>query len=430
MIGLIFEKINGYKDGSFFTPGFITMYMCRETLRRAVVQKFNEAKVWKCEQFEELYNKVDNIKEANEIINSLKICDPAVGSGHFLVSALNELIAIKSELGVLTDREGKRIRDYDIKVENDELIVSIDDQELFEYKPGNKESQRVQEALFHEKETLIESCLFGVDINANSVKICRLRLWIELLKNAYYTADSKYSELETLPNIDINIKRGNSLISRFALDEDLSGVFKKQRFSLKSYQAAVEAYKDTNDKKAKAELLKFINDIKDQFRTSVTNRDPRRKKLSDLRGQLALLDNNIDLFGEKIKSEAQVKVEKKRLKKSLEQKEKEIADIENAKIYQGAFEWRFEFPEVLDDKGNFLGFDVVIGTPPYIRQEELKEFKPWFKQNLKLYTGTSDIYVFFVEKGFDILKQDGSFTYIMPNKYMQAGYGKPARQIL
>ncbi|GAJ18519.1 unnamed protein product, partial [marine sediment metagenome] len=81
--------------------------------------------------------------------------------------------------------------------------------------------QRIQETLFHEKQTIIENCLFGVDINPNSVKICRLRLWIELLKNAYYKPETNYTELETLPNIDINIKCGNSLISRYPLDADI-----------------------------------------------------------------------------------------------------------------------------------------------------------------------------------------------------------------
>ena len=95
MLGLIFEKINGYKDGSFYTPGFITMYMCHETITRAVVQKFNDVKGWKCETISDIYNEIEDIKEANRIINSLRICDPAVGSGHFLVSALNEIIAIK-----------------------------------------------------------------------------------------------------------------------------------------------------------------------------------------------------------------------------------------------------------------------------------------------------------------------------------------------
>ena len=189
VLGLIFEKINGYKDGSFFTPGFITMYMCRETIRKSAVQKFNETKKWNCSTLEELYDKIEDRKEANDIVNSIKICDPAVGSGHFLVSALNEMIALKNDLKILQDREGKRLKEYQVEVVNDELIVTDEEGELFEYNPTNKESQRIQETLFHEKQTIIENCLFGVDINPNSVKICRLRLWIELLKNAYYKTD-------------------------------------------------------------------------------------------------------------------------------------------------------------------------------------------------------------------------------------------------
>ncbi|MFM6613219.1 MAG: type II restriction endonuclease, partial [Dolichospermum sp.] len=173
VLGLIFEKINGYKDGSFFTPGFITMYMCRETIRRAVIQKFNDVKGWNCENIDDLYDQIEDKKAANDLINSLKICDPAVGSGHFLVSALNEIIAIKSELKILLDRQGKRLKEYSFEVANDELIVTDEDGLLFEYNPKNQESQRVQETLFHEKQTIIENCLFGVDINPNSVKICR-----------------------------------------------------------------------------------------------------------------------------------------------------------------------------------------------------------------------------------------------------------------
>jgi len=182
VLGLIFEKINGYKDGSFFTPGFVTMYMCRETIRRAVVRKFGERKKWKCKTLDDLYDKIKDRNEADKIINSLRICDPAVGSGHFLVSALNEMIAIKSELKILRDRKGRWLKEYRAEVENDELIVTDEDGELFRYNPKNRESQRVQETLFHEKRTIIENCLFGVDTNPNSVKICRLRLWIELLK--------------------------------------------------------------------------------------------------------------------------------------------------------------------------------------------------------------------------------------------------------
>lgn len=443
VLGLIFEKINGYKDGSFFTPGFITMYMCRETIRKAVIQKFNDAKGWNCTDLDTLYNRIEDRNEANTIINDLKICDPAVGSGHFLVSALNEIIAIKSDLRILQDRDGRRLKEYHFEVVNDEMIVTDEDGELFEYNPQNKESQRIQETLFHEKQTIIENCLFGVDINPNSVKICRLRLWIELLKNAYYIQDSSVQthcnvshaipmELQTLPNIDINIKCGNSLVSRFALDSDLKQALRKSasKWTIDGYRVAVQTYRNAQNKEQKREMERLINDIKSNFRSEITQNDPKVKRHNKLSGELFHFSNQQKLFemSKKEKADWNKKIEK--LTSDTKKLEAEIEEIKSNKIFDNAFEWRFEFPEVLNDEGDFIGFDVVIGNPPYIRQEELKEFKGYYKENYKFHSGTTDIYVYFIEKGFDVLKSKGVFTYIMPNKFMQAGYGQPARIFL
>ena len=362
VLGLIFEKINGYKDGSFFTPGFITMYMCRETIRRAVVQKFNDIKGWDCQDIDQLYDKIKDKQEANEIINGLRICDPAVGSGHFLVSALNEIIAIKSELKILLDGKGKTLRDYQVEVVNDELIVTDDDGKLFEYNPTSKESQRIQETLFHEKQTIIESCLFGVDINPNSVKICRLRLWIELLKNAYYEADN---ELETLPNIDINIKCGNSLISRFALDADLKSALNKNRHTIDGYRKAVQTYRNAENKEQKREMERLINDIKGNFKITLQGTDPNKTKLRRLEGEIYNLENQTLLL-EPTKEEKKAQEKKiAKLNNEIDKLRAEIEDVESGRIYENALEWRFEFPEVLNDEGAFIGFDVVIENPPY-----------------------------------------------------------------
>ncbi len=428
VLGLIFEKINGYKDGSFFTPGFITMYMCRETIRRAVVQKFNETKNWNCTDLAQLYDKIDDRKEANTIVNSLKICDPAVGSGHFLVSALNEMIAIKSDLKILTDRDGKRLKEYSVEVENDELIVTDDEGELFDYNLRSKESQRIQETLFHEKQTIIENCLFGVDINPNSVKICRLRLWIELLKNAYYKVspvggDLEGFELETLPNIDINIKCGNSLISRYALDADIKKALKRSKWTIDSYRLAVMTYRNAQSKEEKRSMERMISQIKNDFESEIAFNDKRLLKLNTAKGELLALTMQTSMF-ERTKAEKavwnkQVKVQTD----TISQLETEIEEIRSNKIYENAFEWRFEFPEVLNDDGDFIGFDVVIGNPPYIRQEELSNIKPYLQSNYETFAGTADLYVYFVEKGLQIAKINGHFIYILPNKWMRAGYG-------
>ncbi|TAG40229.1 MAG: hypothetical protein EAZ31_08570, partial [Cytophagia bacterium] len=267
VLGLIFEKINGYKDGSYFTPSFVTMYMCRETIRKTIISKFKTHKNFKdVNTFVDVYNLIPTIslREANQIFDSVKICDPAVGSGHFLVSVLNELMAIKADLEILIDKDGKLLRDVTIEVINDELFIAVAG-ELFNYQFKNPQSQRIQETIFYEKQNLIENCLFGVDINPKSVNICRLRLWIELLKNAYYTNKSNFIEIETLPNIDINIKCGNSLISHFSLNNNEKSNVQSIQFFTQKYKQAVADYKNTNDRNAKRTLESFIKEQKQNF---------------------------------------------------------------------------------------------------------------------------------------------------------------------
>lgn len=437
VLGLIFEKINGYQDGAFFTPGFITMYMCRESLRRATVQKFLDSPYFEdfnSTHFSDLCNylsrkyKSEDLQAANTLVNSLKICDPAVGSGHFLVSALNELLAIKSELGILCNRQGKPLP-VRVVVANDELGVQwLRTDELFFYQPGIQESHFVQESLFHEKQTLIEDCLFGVDLNPNSVKICRLRLWIELLKNAYYTNPDA---LETLPNIDINIKQGNSLVSRFALDEDLRPALQQNKWNITDYRLAVSSYHSARNKLAKRELLSQIERIKTDFQTHIHNNDPRFKSLSKLRGQKFILENKAEIGNlfEKI-SEKDVAQDIQKLDSQIAKLDAELQAIRSAAIFRNAFEWRFEFPEVLNEEGDFLGFDVVLGNPPYIRQEEFTDLKPYLKEHFTTFAGTADLLVYFIERSFQILRPNGQFSFIISNKFMRAGFGKALREWL
>ena len=399
VLGLIFEKINGYKDGSFFTPGFITDYMARDVLERTVVQKFNEKKSWKCENLEDVSDKIEDISEANEIVDDIRVADVAVGSGHFLVSALNRLLAIKSELNILCDADGKRIkrRDLILKVDNDELSVVDDEGEPFEYKPGNEESQRYQEALFNEKRRIIENCLFGVDLNPNSVNICRLRLWIELLKNAYYTKESGYKQLQTLPNIDINIKVGDSLLSKYPVqngrliadyltrDERADRKRDSLKNSLVEYRQLVQEYKTGKSQSSKMML---------------------RHKIASLKSRM-VEDGQIEMFDEYKGSAG------------------------NTIDFSNSLEWMFEFPEVLDEKGRFVGFDAIIGNPPYVQLQSMGEMSDVYsKRDYSCYNKSADLYCLFVERAYSLLKKNGYFSFIMPNKWMLVDYGKELRQFM
>ena len=430
VLGLIFEKINGHKDGSVFTPGAVTMYMSREAIQQTVVWKFNEVMGWTCKDYEALRDKdIEDYVKANALVDSLRICDPAVGSGHFLVSVLNEIIRTKYDLGILLDCDGKRIKkqDYNIDIENDELLVSDEDGLPFVYVPGNPESQRVQEALFKEKRTIIENCLFGVDLNPNAVNICCLRLWIELLKNAYYTKESGYTELETLPNIDINIKVGNSLIHRFALNQDISEILKKSGVSISDYRNAVSQYKNAHSKDEKHALEETIQKIKDDFQTYIGQHDPRLVRKYQIERELDKVSAPL-LFEVSKKEQAQRDKQAKELQKKLANIQKEIDDIRNNRMFVGAFEWRIEFPEVLDEEGNFEGFDCIIGNPPYIQLQKMgTDADALQKMNYDTYERTGDIYCLFYEMGMKLLRKGALLSFITSNKWMRAGYGKILR---
>ena len=398
VLGLIFEKINGYKDGSFFTPGFITDYMARDVLERTVVQKFNEIKGWDCKNLREIEDNIgkDDVPEANKIVDEIRIADVAVGSGHFLVSALNRMLAIKSELNIFCDAEGNRInkKKWELKVDNDELSVIDDDGEPFEYKPGNETLQRIQEALFNEKRRIIENCLFGVDLNPNSVNICRLRLWIELLKNAYYTKESGYKQLQTLPNIDINIKVGDSLLSKYPVQNGHVVLDFLQK-------------EDKADKKngLAAKLKEYRKNVQDYKAGGTSyNKQQLRLNIAGLKSQLKE-PPSIDLFGNVVKNN----------------------DID----FSNSLEWMFEFPEILDDEGRFTGFDAIIGNPPYVQLQSMGEMSDVYsKRDYSCYNKSADLYCLFVERAYSLLKKNGYFSFIMPNKWMLVDYGKELRQFM
>ncbi|MFP6309497.1 Eco57I restriction-modification methylase domain-containing protein [Helicobacter pylori] len=496
VLGLVFEKLNGYKEGSFYTPSFITSYMCKESITPIVRDKFNAIYQWDCENLKALKGKIDrnfSNEKAKEYLNTLltlRICDPAVGSGHFLVSALNEMVWIAYELGLIAS-----LHRYDLKLENDEIIIHTPKNEVFKYTIPHSENDphhHIQKELFELKKSIIENCLFGVDINPNSCEITKLRLWIELLKYSYYIFEEgkNTNNLETLPNIDINIKCGNSLISRFALkDKALLKTEKNKNleYYIAEYKELVKIYKDPKileslthpikdsnavRKYAKERLYqelaqnpnkdfkKALNDriekIKEAFKLTL---EPPQKELKFKK----FLKEHLELYGKSILEEANdnsleleaLALEKKMAHEGLfhdytpypklDKTDKVVGlehfnryvltsykDLQDEnERYANALEWRFEFPEVLNDEGDFLGFDCIIGNPPYIRQEQIKDLKPLLeKQYQDFYNSTADIYTYFFALALNLLKEKGFSAFITSNKYARAKYGAKLREWL
>ncbi|WP_258864527.1 Eco57I restriction-modification methylase domain-containing protein [Helicobacter sp. MIT 01-3238] len=602
VLGLVFEKLNGYKEGSFYTPSFITRYMCESSIRKIVVEKFNSANPqWQCKTLADIeyeihreirqarntpdlslrgsgdsYNKAsvrstdphlqiqsychsegakrpknlriksefldssptaqndksfvdchdlksplpcggdlgvgkstqradsrndgfvsdshnDSTKEIlskyNKIFLSIRICDPAVGSGHFLVSALNELIAIKSELGLLLDCEGRRLSDIDLVLENDELLIKDSLGNALDYRiPAHEgiEAHKIQKAIFYTKKELIENCLFGVDINPNSVEICKLRLWIELLKYSYYE-NIATKELQTLPNIDINIKCGNSLVSNIALniskeklEAQLKSLLDKDRKlgesneeaneikailhdlkvklpeQIESYKKATNAYKNETNRDLKTIHKNNIESAKDFILSLFVKTNPQYREFKSIFAKYLKTYGYGGIDNIKVPKQNQQELEKWCNKlntylidfnyhKTLDiPKQKTglvydefLALVKSMNAYEliktqarEYFEWRFEFPEVLNAEGDFMGFDLIIGNPPYIRQEEIKELKPHLQKSFSIYCGTGDIYTYFYERGHSLLKAKGILTLITSNKFCRAGYGANLRAFL
>ncbi|EAK9857423.1 class I SAM-dependent DNA methyltransferase [Campylobacter lari] len=439
VLGNVFEKLNGYKEGSFYTPSFITSYMCKASIEKVVLDKFNHTFKLNATKLNDLRTQLRQEKIPQEqklaLLNSIRICDPAVGSGHFLVSALNAMLMVHYELGLFEE-------DFYLSVQNDEILVQNHKGQFLEYKRPDFDKDKThlcQKELFERKKDIIENNLFGVDINPNSCEITKLRLWIELLKHSFYESfdDTNYHDLKTLPNIDINIKCGNSLISYFEIHKSLSH-YPNIKERMDKYKRIVKDYKEGfyTDKTLIAKEIKNLKEsfknfcLKDKFAKEIkqlTNgANEYSKKYGDFLAQDEKDENFRAFFSKNMFEfdfdESEAKKEFKKLKKLYES----IFDLESA----NPFEWRFEFSEVLDEGGSFQGFDLIIGNPPYIRQEDIKELKPNLAKNYKVYKGTSDIYTYFYELGFNVLKQNGVLSFITSNKYTRAGYGEPLREFL
>ncbi|AHK76021.1 class I SAM-dependent DNA methyltransferase [Campylobacter coli] len=435
VLGNVFEKLNGYKEGSFYTPSFITSYMCKESITKVVLDKFNAQFDLDAKNINELRKSLrkEDKKAQKELLNSIKICDPAVGSGHFLVSALNVMLSIYDELNLFNE-------EFYLEVQNDEILITNHKGEFIKYKrpktPKDK-AHLIQQELFHTKKDIIENNLFGVDINPNSCEITKLRLWIELLKHSFYQSfdDGNYHDLKTLPNIDINIKCGNSLVSYFETGKSLSH-YPNIKERINKYKRIVKDYKEgfyTDKSHINQEIKNLKISFKnfcfaDKFKKEMKSFNDKCEKYSKKYGNfLAVDDENLKFF---VSANLTLfDFDEKEATKEFANLKKEYDNIFNLESNH-PFEWRFEFPEILDDDGNFKGFDLIIGNPPYIRQEELKELKPHLAKNYKVYKGTSDIYTYFYELGFNVLKENGILSFITSNKYTRAGYGEALREFL
>lgn len=439
MLGKIFENLilqrekNPEKDlrkatGSYYTPRINVHFMCQQALQEYITSEgiIEESKLNQiftiAKDISVIMSGSKNlegiltVKEASQLkdlILKAKIIDLAVGSGAFIVGMLHEMLSI--------------MKLCDVRISG----LNILDRANYDYELKRK---------------IIEHCLYGVDIQEEAVRICELRLWLSLIVD--YQIDSKkpfplaIKEIPTLPNLSYRICHGDSLIEKLYghnVQLDKLPPSDKGRQLIDQINAEKDAYflaKDIKDKQKKelnilvkqAELAEFLIEEK------------RKSLISEAQSQTSLLEETAkeqkarEYYEILLKEYSEIKersiANKIRLKEMLTGKRPiEMKDINSLRNKMGiSFIWKLDFAEVFKEKE---GFDIVIANPPYIRQEDIKELKPILqRQGYEVYNSTSDIYTYFYEKGYQVLKKNGIFCFISSNKFMRAKYGEKLRKFL
>ena len=380
------------QTGSYYTPRSIVDYMVEEalvaTLAGQVRPTNGDAKFWE----ERLHYLLDYAKasddadqwfrdgEADRIvraISELKILDPAVGSGAFPMGVLHKLTLALRRLDpdnsrwerLQKERAAKRAEvAFDTKDDRTrrEELVEID--ETF---------KRYRDSDFGRKLYLIQNSIFGVDIQSIACQIAKLRFFISLAIEQLPDKDAENFGIKPLPNLETRFIAANTLIG-------------------------LTRVRDLTSEKAK-DIERQLRDNRERYFHATTRRQKLNCKRRDkvLRGKLAEELTGVGMPADE--------AEKIAYWDPYDQ---------NASTDFFDTEWMF---------GITGGFDVVLGNPPYVRQEKIKSLKPTLKKQYDCYTGTADLYVYFYERGFQLLRDNGILTYISSNKYFRSAYGKKLR---
>jgi hypothetical protein len=470
MLGKIFEslvlqleqsdtggKTSRHDTGSYYTPRPIVHYLCREGLRVWLEQfpppSASKSGDWPA-RLEKLFalDATDGLDDTertrlNELItpdearvlldrlDNFRACDLAVGSGAFLVGLLHELVNLRR---------------------------------LCETRARGKDPATDIEWLYETKKRVIENVLYGVDIQQRAVEICKLRLWISLMVDYPLEVDPDncalpdfrraIKKITPLPNLDFKIRRANSLIeqirghaikfpqtaadtSDFALSLSKLATAKHRFYEARRKKDKRLAQLDILE--ATAELAKYeFNSTKLKFGLLPSDQDAERA---------AVLDRAEAEMG---KLQMQIAAARKKNEREKDDDIERLSRVFNDEA-KPTFVWQLDFAEIFHRSadvpggggGDLLevsknsatpasadvpqrGFDLVLANPPYVRQEKFKELKPFLQNAFDCYTGTSDLYVYFFERGVKLLNDGGVLSFISSNKFFRAGYGEKLRKFL
>jgi hypothetical protein len=356
--------------GSYYTPEYIVEYIVENTVKPKVEQKIQEA---------------DDDEEILEKVKELNICDPAMGSGHFLTEATSFIAHKIAEEAQLKG-----------KVDEENEIVWL-------------------------KRQVVQNSIYGVDINPLAVELGKLSLWIETM-----------AEGKPLSFLDHHLKVGNSLVGT-----SIEELEHHPEIGERPEADFEEIFGVQNARDALHLEYKKIEDMEEETKEDVHEKEQAYREFRE--------ENFYYKFLKKLSNvHTYLSFENKLSPKEYNQIRNEVMDIdehEGEEWYNSAqndaearnyFHWELEFPKVFFSTDS--GFDAVIGNPPYARIQSLKEHFPeaaeYYEKKYDSSTQNFDIYANFTEKGYNLLGENGLLGYIEPHKFFQARFGEGLRKFI
>jgi hypothetical protein len=403
---LVTSKGERKASGSYYTPGFITRYMVEQTLGPVVDTALAAA------QPRGAAAQVGAVLE-------IDVLDPAMGSGHFLVEAIDFM----AERLVAADLLPPDLRAAD-------GVVA----------PGIEPSAtgRGIDELAYWKRRIAQSCIYGVDINPLAVELAKLSVWLD-------TAAGD----RPLSFLDHHLRVGNSLVGTSLADLSLGEAVSSHKPSRRAKQQAdAEAagqlswFQDDSFRRTVSMAVDSMWLIEETPADTLADVRTQERLYADLRAELNRRYGRLaDLvtatrFGLKVDAALWaplVDFATGRALATTQHLQDILAEAEARAEEWRFFHWELEFPEVFFDRhgqplGEQAGFAAVLGNPPYVRQEGLGALKKYVEQAFaQTYSGVADIYVYFYQRGLELLQADGRMSLIVTNKWMRAGYGEPLR---
>ncbi|MDI3544145.1 MAG: hypothetical protein PWQ28_426 [Candidatus Woesearchaeota archaeon] len=411
--------------GIFYTPRVEVDFMCRRSVVEYLSKQLPDIPKDKFyhlvfdlpeekEKIEKWFEKEKLWYRLEEVLDNLSAVDPACGSGAFLVGLLNVLAEI-------------------YKLIYKHIKIDLSDFEL--------------------KNKIIQYSLYGVDVMPWAIHAAELRLWLQLIVETDFKRD-ELRKHPLLPNLNLNLRIGDSLV------QEIGGIsFNLRKNNLKSHlkkkldilkqekrkyfeNSPTSKFKTTEEVKAE-EIRLFEEIISDRIGSLETDIEVIKNDIKRAKSQRTLTgDYNVD---DKKVRENEAKIDSKEKEIEKLKKVKEVLEDPEKK----PFVWDIDFAEIFSDKN---GFDIVIGNPPYVRQEMIsppnkikaevtaedrKEYKKKLIKSVKNIFKVvekidmkSDYYIYFYFHGLGLLNENGTFCFITSNSWLDVGYGKNLQEFL